>query len=272
MRDSISVFVNTSDGFEDCWTPFFLLYSEYAGVLRNAPIYLNTERATFHYEGLSITSTHTWPVNELQRPTWSECLVRGLRAICEPYLLYMHEDYFLQQPVNEPIINDALDIIENDPTVGVIYLNRYGPQFQNSKRYSANFVEIQRPAKYMISTQSAIWRKDFLLSHVFPWENGWMFEKFGDVRALRSELKLLSVASELMETQPVVDYIYTGVIKGRWKVECVELFKQHGIEIDFGRRGFYREMGRLKSRMEVFKKLTGEPKSTLRSLMSLVRR
>jgi hypothetical protein len=50
----------------------------------------------------------------------------------------------------------------------------------------------------------------------------------------------------------------------------VELFRDHGITVDFSRRGFYKEMGRVKSRMEVFQKLFGRPLPALRSILSLL--
>jgi len=52
----LSIFVNTSDNFEDCWDPFFKLFSIF---WPNCPfpIVLNTETKDYSYPGLNIRCT-----------------------------------------------------------------------------------------------------------------------------------------------------------------------------------------------------------------------
>lgn len=270
LGNTLTVFVNTSDGFADCWDPFFRLFDTYAGILRTLPVYLNTERLNYEWRGLSLTATAVWERSETQRPTWSECLARGLAKTPTPYVLYLHEDYFLTRPVDDAAVVAAVELLDRDPAIGVVYLNRYGPQFHRHEPCSGGFVRILPPARYLVSAQAAIWRKDFLQGLIRPWENAWMFEKFASQRVQRGNRKLVSVAPRTMATTPVIDYVYTGVIKGQWQAECVALFDQHGIRLDFEKRGFYRDRGRLKSRVEVLARLMEHPARTFRSLLSLL--
>jgi hypothetical protein len=270
MPDSLAVFVNTSDGFADCWRPFFDLFGRYGGALRSKPIYLNTERAHYGWPGLAITTTRVWQVEEAERPSWSECLSRGLDSVAEQYVLYMQEDYFLTRPTVDEFVAEALSVLECDSSVGVVYLNRYGPRLKRTTECRKHFVEIVPPAGYLASTQAAIWRKDFLQSLIRPWENGWMFEKFGSIRASRGRHKLLSVDPMIMRDSPVIDYIYTGIIKGRWNRECVPLFDAHVIRVDYEWRGFHVATGRLRSRIEVLRKILGTPSAAVRSISNLV--
>lgn len=265
----LAVLVNTSDGFDDCWDPFFQLFLKYGGDLNLAPIYLNTERKTFTFKHLDLHSTKVWHTDQ-SRPTWSECLSRALDTIAEPYVLYLQEDYFIDKPVNIDWINRALHTLSQESNTGVIYLNSYGPQFQQHTRRPDGFVEIKPPVSYLLSTQAAIWRKEVLSDLICSWENGWMFEKFGSLRAQKLHSKFLSVNPEMMQTAPVIDYIYTGVMKGQWKRECVELFAHEGIEIDFTKRGFYVERGRLKSKLEVIQKVLGSPRNAIRSFKTIL--
>jgi hypothetical protein len=267
--EKLAVFVNTSDGFDDCWLAFFRLFAKYGGDLNSSTVYLNTEKKDYAYEGITLVPTKVWLHGE-PRPTWSECLARGLEKIAEPYVLYLQEDYFLSQDVDTGCIAHAHQILESEPDVGVIYLNRYGPQFRNEIPRPDGFVEIRPPASYLLSTQAAIWRKDVLASLVCEWENGWMFEKFGSWRARKLTYRFLSVNRDVMQSKPVFEYVYTGVIKGQWKADCVELFAREGIEVDFTKRGFYQERGRLKSRIEVLRKLFGNPVNAFRSIRTLV--
>jgi hypothetical protein len=267
---SLSIFVNTSDGFSDCWPPFFKLFERYGGVLRRSPIYLNTERASFDWPGLDIRCTKVWPAGVSGPLNWSECFTAGLDVVTGPYVFYLQEDYFLDRPVRDEVIAEALLKLQGDETIGVVYLNEQGPKYRTSRPYENGFREILPPARYLVNTQAAIWRKDFLLSLIKPWENGWMFEKFGSVRARKAQQRFVTVSPEVMADGSVIDHVHTGIARGKWQVECLPLFEKEGIMVDFSRRGFYRRGSRMKFRLEVLRKLFGRPVPALRSILSLV--
>ena len=102
-----SILVNTTDSFEDCWQPFFKLFKknwpEYAGV-----IYLNTENSAFVYDGLNIIPVK----NGLVGKPWSQCLKYALEFIKEENIIYMQEDYFLHEPVNNSLIDQYYKLFE----------------------------------------------------------------------------------------------------------------------------------------------------------------
>lgn len=268
-QGGIAVFVNTSDGFTDCWEPFFELWRTYAADLKEIPIYLNTERVGYDTDGLNVRTTRVWPEDESQRPTWSACLDRGLTQITEEQVLYLQEDYFLTQPLRADWITRASALLDAQPQFDAVYLNKYGPQFAGGPAIADGFVAVSRRSKYLLSTQAALWRRDALRAHIQCWENGWMFEKFGTWRAARAGRQFASVAPKIMHEQPVIDYIYTGVMKGKWHGACPALFDAHGIDVDFSRRDFYRSAGPLKTKFEVVRKLASDPRLALRSARSV---
>lgn len=267
---TIAILVNSSDGFEDCWAPFFTLFDRFGGELRSLPIYLNTERREFAWPGLDVRTTCVWPPDEAVRPTWSECFRRAVESIPEPYILYFQEDYFLNCEIDTAATARAFAELQANPDVSVAYLFRVGPLYTRSCPYNDLLVQVVPPSRYLASTQCAIWRKTFLLSLLRDWENGWMFEIFGSLRARTLKEKFLAVRPEIADSSPVVDYIYTGVIKGKWRKDCIPLFQQHGIEVDFSRRGMYRESDTFKSKWEVALKLVGRPGDLLRSIYSVL--
>lgn len=267
---SLAVFVNTSDGFSDCWGPFFTLFRRYAGSLCDLPIYLNTEREEFKWNGLDIRSTKVWPLSETVRPTWSECFLRGLQEVKETCVVLLLEDYFLDRPVRDTVILDAYARLESDASAGVVYLNKQGPSYKRSRPATEGLLQIIPPAKYLVNTQAAIWKKEFLARQLRRWENAWMFEIFASIRA-RDELgRFLIVAPEVMREKPVLEHLHTGIARGNWQVECVPLFEKEGIAVDFTRRGFYRAGNRFKYRYEVLKKLFERPGLAMRSILSLL--
>lgn len=268
----LAVFVNSSDGFRDCWNPFFRFFEIYGGVLRSLPLYLNTERARFSYEGFDVRSTCVWPEGEARRPSWSECLTRALDAVREEHVLYLQEDYFLTQPVRDEVVEEAQALLAGSADIGVVYLSKNGPRVERSRPFSGSFLEVCPPAHYLINTQAAIWRKDYLRSMARSWENAWMFEKFATLRARSTSRRILKVTPETVEAGEVIRYVWSGVMKGKWKPECVELFRAHGIDTNFEKRGFYREGSLLKYRIEVLHKLFGRPVPAWRSICSLVQK
>ncbi|MFM9834618.1 MAG: hypothetical protein ACKVOA_00770, partial [Methylophilaceae bacterium] len=77
--NDLTIFVNTSDSFEDCWHPFFSLFARY---WPNCPypIVLNTETKDYSFKGLNIVCAKV-AIGENRRLTWSECLERALDYI-----------------------------------------------------------------------------------------------------------------------------------------------------------------------------------------------
>jgi len=218
---------------------------------------------------MDIRSTQVWPSTEAARPSWSECVLRGLDAVRERYILYLQEDYFLKSPVRTQIVEEGLRIAESEPGVGVVYLSPNGPRVNRSQPYSQNFAQVIPPAHYLINTQAAIWDKQYLRALVRDWENAWMFEKFASLRARHTKRKVYALTKDAVKDGEILYYVWSGVMKGKWKEECVELFSSQGIEMDFSRRGFYREGSLMKYRLEVLHKLFGRPIPALRSIMSL---
>ena len=106
MND-ISILVNTSDSFEDCWNPFFQLFTTYWSDC-DWPIVLNTETKSYSYPGLNIRCARV-AEGESRRLSWSECLMRCLDGIDTPYLLYLQEDYFLEGPVQVEKLKALMD-------------------------------------------------------------------------------------------------------------------------------------------------------------------
>lgn len=262
----LAIFVNTCDGFEDCWEPFFKLFTKYGDNLTKCKIYLNTEKKVFNFPGLDIVSLQV-SAGSSSSLTWSECLAKGLDRIEEPFVLYLQEDYFIDELVAIDEIITALDFIKKN-NAKAVYLNRYGPIF-DVPEVDDSIVPVPASAKYLLSTQACIWNKSFLQSTILPWENGWMFEKFGGLRIQKNQVVgIFSISPKVFTNKTqVFNYIYTGVMKGKWHSKCVSLFLLENIDVDFKVRGFYIERSGLKSKLEVLQKLFSNPVNAFKSLM-----
>ena len=257
-----SVLVNSCDGFEDCWGPFFTLLGKYWPQCE-APVYLNTERKTWTHPDFDIQST-TVQGNQQRRLTWSECLISALDQIKTPLVLYFQEDYFIHQPVRAEVIDKAVEFMVANPEVKHIALTRHGSLGPYEEYPAEGLQKISQKAKYRISTQASLWRVKTLKSYLRPEENGWMFEIYGTWRAQRRRECFLCADYDNKHGGPAIDYLHTGIIKGKWLRDIKTLFDQHGIEIDYYKRGFYQPKPPIIHKLEVAKKLLERPSYLIR--------
>lgn len=260
-----TVFVNSSDGFVDCWFPFFTLLDRYWP--QHGPVLLNTEHRLWP-EAPAYVRCSQIALGETERLAWSECVIRGLRQINTPLVAYFQEDYFLERPVKHDIVEAAAAKMMADPTIGHIALTRHGSEPPFESYPDPAYQTIRRHARYRVSTQAALWRRDVLLSYLDPSENGWMFEILGTWRARRRADTFLAARYDEAAGGPAIDYTHTGIIKGRWHPAMPALFAREGIPTDFDRRGFYAPPPRLLAKAAVARKLAERPGHVIRQLLA----
>lgn len=232
------VLVSSCDAYADCWPPFFKLMAEYWRPASEA-IYLNTETSTFTFPGLNIRPLR--PELELGRSLhWSERLIWCLEQIPHEVVLYLQEDYFINDVVDVEMI-DRLAAQMLTEEISHIGLWR-GSSLEPGPRVPQKFLrEIPQRAEWRISAQAGLWKKSALKSYLRRHENVWEFEWYGTRRAWRKRDKFLYVGDEYRQThgRTVIPYVPTGVVRGRWiRDVVVDLFAAHQIDVDYDVRGF----------------------------------
>lgn len=270
LKPDVTILVNTSDSFEDCWNPFFFLFKKYWPKC-NYPILLNTEFKEYVFADLNIkTSKANAPYPE-RRLTWSECLIEALKQIETPLVLYLQEDYFIEQPVGVEVIKKFALHLKENPNVKYIGLTHFGnyPPF-TPYADDNNLWSVAKNSRYRVSTQAGIWDRNTLLSYLRPDENGWMFEIFGTQRSKKCKGLFLTANREIFHPDKgtaIINYVHTGIIKGQWHEAIPTLFKLNGIEMDFKKRGFYRAKPYLIRKAETGRKLLKNPIKFYKKMM-----
>jgi hypothetical protein len=264
-----TVLVNSSDGFEDCWIPFFTLFKKYWPD-PDPKIILNTEFKTFQFDGLHIVSSQVSSGSD-KKMTWSECLIRCVEKIETPLLLYFQEDYFIERKVNSDVINDFAAMMLKDTSIKYIGLTdccNYRP-FGKWPHDDRLWI-VSRDTRYRISTQCGLWDKNTLLSYLRPHENGWMFEIFGTRRAKKRDDLFLTMNRVIFDSKnPIIYYQPTGIIKGKWLPSMTELFSRELIQMDFTKRGFYAKSYSLLDKISTIRKFIKNPLYLIRGLMGV---
>ena len=266
--ENITILINTSDGFEDCWDPFFKLFNKYWKKCKY-PIFLNTEFKYYRYDGIQLKTTQVNLPYPNRKLTWSECLIYALKQIDTPLVLYLQEDYFIDNEVNTSDIEDFIQLMLLKKEIAYIGLTDGGnyPPFDKTE-IDKRLLCVNSKGKYRISTQAAIWRRDILESYLLPHENGWMFEIFGTLRSHKRNEMFLTINRDYYKSNALISYVLTGIIKSKWHEKMPAIFKKNEIDFDFSKRGFYNEKPILFRKVETAKKLLRNPLNIFKSLFS----
>lgn len=241
---SYSIIINTCDKFEDCWDPFFQLWSTYWKDCQGK-IYLNTEYKDYYYRGLDIVTTQVCKKNNVQhdkRATWSQCLKWALEQIDTDIVLYMQEDYFLKDNVKNEIVEKYVQLMTDNENIKCIHLTDQAV-FASGKSKFTHLSNVEYKQRYRVSCQAALWRKEELLILIRESEDAWQFEEFGSMRSSIMKHDYYVVDSNYVKLNQfeIIPYVFTGIIQGRWYEETIPLFEKHNILIDFGIRGFVKD-------------------------------
>lgn len=263
MND-FTILVNSSDGYEDCWAPFFHLLSTYWPGLDRV-VLLNTERKrkSFSKVPVQCTCVASRMGQGAPRLTWSECLAAALEQVQTPLVLYLQEDYFLDAPVDAARIASIAQQMLLDTDICHVRLTPYGAYGPFEASGMPGLLRLPSRGRYRISTQAGLWRTDVLRSYLQMNENAWMFEIFGTWRAHRRDELFLLV--DCAGKSAPISYIPTGIIKGRWHSAIPALFKKHGLAMNFDGRGFYVEPRPLLRRLHTFARLLRHPSALLKA-------
>jgi hypothetical protein len=250
-KSDLTIFVNTSDNFEDCWDPFFTLFQRF---WPNCPypIVLNTETKDYSFSGLNITCTKV-SLGEVRRLTWSECLAKALDSIGTPFILYLQEDYFLEASVRADILAALLQEMRSQKA-DVIRLSESEDAGPWHSTESPLIWAVDQKAKWRLSLQAALWSISILRAQIRKHESPWQLESYGGSRSRRMKEKVCCVNRALFSGagKEVFPYQPTGIVAGKWVREIVEpLFLDQGISVDFSHRGFH-EKGKRNQKRKAF--------------------
>jgi len=233
-----TVFVNSTDSFEDTWEPFFHLLHDYwpeAG-----QVVLNTETKDFTHPDVPVASTRIARSGESRVP-WGECMLRALDHIPTELFVYLQDDYFLYEPVDTEAVDTAARIMVEEDLDCLRLMECGGAGPWEPTQYPWLW-SVSRRATYRLSLQAGLWTKTGMRRYLRAHESPWQLEVWGSKRAWRLSGRIWCVSRDVHgDGQPqIIPYVPTGIVKGRWNREAVEeLFSAHGVDVPFEVRGWW---------------------------------
>lgn len=222
--DKITLLYNTCDRYESLWKGFFDLWTKYWPGF-NAPVILNSEKKTFSYEGLNISSP-----NHKERPTWSERLYAALKIVTTPYVLLTLDDFYIKSTVDTNEIQNCIDAMDNDKDIKLFTFG-WQPGPNKPCSFSGRYEQRGRFAPYRVNAQIALWRTEYLVKIVKQYENPWEFELNG---SFRSSIYGGKLYAQKKNAPLVFDYDWGFlIVRGQINREVADYFEKHeGIQFD----------------------------------------
>lgn len=237
MASQFTIVVSSSDEYEDCWFPFFTLLSKHWPDC-DLPILLNTQKKRFSYPGLRIFCPAV-ARSSRRDLKWGARLRKSLEQVEDEFILFMLDDYFIRAPVAVDRIREFISWMHRDRLSHIMLYPIPGPNHPCSYPM---LVERGDKAVYRFSLQVGLWRTERFRSYLRDHENPWQTERWGTRRAWKLKDSFFCLDERyLRDKGAVIDYpVLGGIVGGKWVSEkVVHLFRQHGIAVDYSKRGFY---------------------------------
>lgn len=259
-----TIVVATSDEFEDCWTPFFVLLKKYWPDCHH-PIILSTGEKSFVYPGLDIQSAMAYRRRGAKAP-WSDRLLHALEGVKTELVLLLLDDFFINGRVDVETLNECCRIMQAEQ-YSLITLTNHDTMRRSKPTSNPLLEEIDPKSPYRVSTSPGLWRKASLVSYLRPSENVWMFEIFGTRRSYRIKDSFYRVNDRQITKghSEVIPYFQTeigdtGIIKGGWQHGIEPLFESSGISINYAERGYYKNLHSFLNKYYLIRKLLQNPR------------
>ncbi len=263
----LSIIVLSSDGYSDCWIPFFKLFRKNFPDLDKYEIILSTNTKTFEYSGLKIkTITHG------EKTAWSKRLKVCLKKAKNDIVLVMAEDLFLRSLIDVKKLNDFLVLMKGADDIDHIRLLSTRDRTKVKGSAYDDLDEIEQKTKLRFLYLPGLWKKNILLKYLVNYESPFMSEKLGDARSWIYKHRFYAVSSKRRDNdEQFYDCRPSGALfKGKWSNWVPALLKEYDVHIDFDKRGFetkeFAKTSRIKSKIELLK----TPISTFRSFLNII--
>lgn len=222
----VSILVSTHDRYRAVWPPFCHGLHKYWPDCP-WPVWFVTNRLEPSCGGAIKTGRDT---------NWTHMVRVALEGIDSPAILYLHEDYWLDAPVDTPALTAFAEIVVQGQAD---YVGLY-PSWANPKTKSAGVCQrdprlwhYAPDSAYRTSLQAAFWRRCYFHSLLRGGESPWQFERNSNARVADGDRHLCVGDSSAFHypLRPRGGPVY----RGEWTRDAVDYAEREGLDIDFAR-------------------------------------
>lgn len=233
MSKKVAVLVNSCDLYEDVWDPFFSLFKIQ---WPDCPydIYLNTENKDYTCDFLNVRTLKTGGES-----SWTERIKKAVNEIDADYILFMLEDFFLLERVDESKLDTVVSEMQKKSEVGFLFFTPRGVRYDIEYRPDTVFTDVSRYADYRVNACLGLWKKEFLLQMLYTDGSPWEFEHNATRLSWLTKDRCCVVNPEYSEVFSYSILISEGygITQRKWLPKNKELFSKYNIHVDFDRLG-----------------------------------
>lgn len=256
QSEKCTILVCSSDGYEDTWKPFFKLMAYYWKDCPY-PIVLNTETKEYSDDKLDV---HCLKLFQSQNIPYGKRMIEHLKRIKTPYTLILMDDFFIRKKVNDNAVAQVIEWMDNDSRAVMFNLLPLKDEKNIISHKYKGYEKRPIVGPYKYNFQASVWRTDYLIKSWKAFETPWEWELVGNYRSFTSKYDFYTISRN---TDLPIDYGYKdegmGIYRGKWVIDSVdELFKEHGIDIDYSKRGIYCDTDKNLVRMRKKTKINDE--------------
>lgn len=200
-------------------------------------IVLSTETTDYKSNLFEINNIHPSNIN----CTWTERMAEAVEQIDSDYIIFMLDDFFLYDFVQEEKIEECIEYLKSNPKIATFTFFPIYMQSEPSKYEGYN--KREKNSRNKISATIGIWNKKILQKYLCGYkENIWEWEQNATHRSNTLYPKDEFYTMKL-NTKEIFPYNFSkyGLFSGKWLTPTKELFEELNIKMDFSKRGFYNE-------------------------------
>ncbi len=225
-EDNVVLLIVSCDAYNDAWLPCSLSLNKY---WPDCP-----------YEKILVTESKTAESGLFDKTIcvntndWGERLNRALDEIPDPFVFFMLEDEWPVSTVDTKIINEIVYYMQENPDIGIVYLEADGPGGMKGEReFNEWSNEIPFGKPYRLSCAPGIFRKDYLKEITGGKCSAWEFERVKSFDPCGESKRVLDLKkNEWKRIAPP-----GAVTRGKWIPEMRKYSLKIGIKINYDIRG-----------------------------------
>jgi len=220
----LAMVVVSCDAYTELGTVFFDLQEKNMGWYDGPRFFVN-ESKPVEFQNVHVIHVGT-------DVDWSGKLKRALSGISEKYILFMLEDYFIGEKVQQEKLAGAMQIIRKYDLK--YYKITAIPKIRKQSSIADYLSPIPSNIRYGINLQAAIFERSFLQEIIEgPDRSAWKTET--DLLKKVTSKYEYDIPGCVIDNRNIID-IHNGVIKGKWVPDTIEYFRRKGYVIDLGKR------------------------------------
>lgn len=226
-----TVVVSSCDEYKDVWDACFKIMSiEWPDLAY--PVVLLTEKEDYQSKDIDVDVFQAGRVMP-----WGNRLRLCLKNIDTKYVVLLLDDFYPLERVDQPRIEQCISWMNKNPNIAVFTFNSVPRENIRDGKFPG-FEKRPRDGEYRFNCQPAVWRRERLIEFLKPKESPWDWEIIGSIRSRKYGDDFYSA----IDDQPFIfthQFAKYGLRQGKWGIATKDLFRKHGIEMDFSKRGFY---------------------------------